>query len=132
MASRIENLTGDTKMMTKQESMVMDMSDIRRMASGSETPAGASLIESNLTADGMSVSVLTRVCPLSQTEAEYVMACVAVADCDADDWDSVPEHRGVDYAYCDDASDAHRVAFVQLLRAACERVIEAVDAGDDE
>lgn len=119
-------------MMTKESSMTMDMSDIRRMAGGGDTPAGVSLIEANLTEATMCMSVLTRVCPLSDDEAEYIMACVAVADCGEDEWDAVPEHKRVDFAYCDDASKAYTVAFSQLLQGACKRVVDAIRDGDDE
>lgn len=117
--------------MTKKESMVLSFATIRRMASGTETPAGVSLIEANLMESDMTAGILTSLCPLSDGEAEYIMACVAAAGCEADDWDSIPVHARVDYSACEAADDAWRVAFSQLIYDACVRVANAIEQGDD-
>ncbi len=111
--------------MTIQEStLTLTIADIRRMASG-DTPAAVALILHSLTDAGMNAEVLARICPLSIDEAEYIIDCAAQAGCDPDDWDSIPSSDLVDYSWCDDASDAYESAFLQILHAACCRVVDA-------
>lgn len=111
--------------MTTVDRMVMDFAGIRRYATNKETPAAVPLIEANLHEREMTAYILCRICPLTHDDAEYILSLSKIGD--KDEWESVPEHDDVDYAYCDGVEDAQRTAFAQLLHAACVRVVDAID-----